>query len=194
VNVLALSTATTAALIAAGAALLGAMIGGGTTLLTASIQNSHEEAKRNAAAAAARRHRAAEILGRVRTWLADIEPERVGFNANQETTPELLRTLDARLATLRDELSIFAAGSDDDPVMDAAGKLEVALFNTFNRVRWHARDVLTRRGDMTSYYAARKEHDRPTIRVQIVLDLIRDRDVSGLKAQLDQLDEAPEGQ
>jgi hypothetical protein len=187
VDLLALASETTSAVIAAGAALGGAVIGGLITLFTSSLQNRHARAEREDAAAAARRARAAEILGRVRTFLTDIDPARVGFNVNPETTPEEMKALAGRLNTLRDELSVFSAAADDDRVMDAAAKLEVALFNTFNRVSWHARDLLTHGGGLDSFNSAQREHVRATTLVRIVLDLVRDRDVVELETQLRRL-------
>lgn len=116
------------------------------TLTATSVGNRHASREREAVAADARRQRAASILGRVRTFLTDIEPERIGFNANLETTPTELDGLAVRLSALRDELSVFAAGDPDDRVMGMASKLESTLFNAFIRVRWHARDLLTHQG------------------------------------------------
>jgi hypothetical protein len=189
VGVLALAAETTSALIAAGAALGGTVIGGLITLFTARLQNRHARAERQAEAAAARRARAAEIIGRVRTFLTDIDPARVGFNVNPETTPDEMKALAGRLNTLRDELSVFSAAADDDRVMAATAKLEVAVFNTFNRVSWHARDLLTHGGGPDSYNAAHLEHLRAMTLVRTVLDLVRGRDVVELETQLRRLDE-----
>jgi hypothetical protein len=188
-DLVALAPETTSALIAAGAALGGTVIGGLITLFTARLQNRHARAERQAEAAAARRARAAEILGRVRTFLTDLDPARVGFNVNPETTPDEMKALAGRLNTLRDELSVFSAAADDDRVMAATAKLEVALFNTFNRVSWHARDLLTQGGGLDSYNAAHREHLRATTLVRIVLDLVRGREVVELETQLGRLDD-----
>jgi len=131
------------------AALGGTLIGGLISLLATWLQNRYARSQRQAEAVAARRARAAEILGRVRIFLTDVEPARVGFNVNAERTPVEMEALAGRLNMLRDELSVFSAGADDDQVMDATAKLEVALSNTFNRVSWHARDLLTHKADWT---------------------------------------------
>jgi hypothetical protein len=61
---------------AAVAAIGGAFIGTVGTLDATWLQNRHAEGERKATAAAASRHRAAEILGRVRTFLTDIDPRK----------------------------------------------------------------------------------------------------------------------
>lgn len=188
-DILPLAAETTGQLIAAGAVLVGVILGGLITLLTASLQNRHARAERKATAAAARRARAAEILGRARTFLTDIDPARIGFNVNPETTPQEMAAHAGRLNTLRDELSVFAAADDDDRVMDTTAKLEVALFNTFNQVSWHARDLLSHGGGLDSYNVAKREHVRATTLVRIVLDLVRGREVEEPEDQLRRLDE-----
>ncbi|MBA3400405.1 MAG: hypothetical protein H0U05_00300, partial [Actinobacteria bacterium] len=104
-NALALSAQTTSQLIAGSVALVGVIIGGLITLATTRVQNRAAREERQAAEASARRERMAQVLGRVRTFLTDIEPERIGFNANPQTTPEEMKALAGRLNTLRDELS-----------------------------------------------------------------------------------------
>ncbi len=85
------------------AALGGTLIGGLISLLTTWLQNRHARAERQADAVAARRARVAEILGRVRVFLTDVEPARVGFNVNAERTPMEMDALAGRLNMLRDE-------------------------------------------------------------------------------------------
>jgi hypothetical protein len=170
------------------------LIGGLITLLTTGLQNRHARAERKAEVAAERRKRAAEILGRVRTFLTDIEPVRIGFNVDPNRTPDEMQALAARLNTLRDELSIFAAGADDDRVMARAADLEVALFNAFNRVSWHARELLSHgTRPLDSYNAAQHEHLRASTLSRIVLDLVRRRDVTELEGVLQELDEKKSG-
>lgn len=108
---------------------------------------------------------------------------------NPATTPKEMEALARRLNMLRDELSVFAAADDDDRVVDTTAKLEVALFNTFNRASWHAHDLLTRSGGLDSYNEAKREHVRATALVRIVLDLVRGREIEALEAQLRRLDE-----
>jgi hypothetical protein len=193
VTSLALATGTANQLIAAGAVVTGAIIGGLITLFTTRQQNQHAREERETAAQAARRARAAEILGRVRTFLTDAHPERIGFNVNPETTPKVLEALKVRLNTLRDELSIFAAGADDDRVLNRAAELEVSLFNTVHSVSWHASDLLSHRDLEPTYSQAMREHLRASILVRIVLDLTRGRDTAELEAELHRVDEQSPG-
>jgi hypothetical protein len=67
--------------------------------------------------------------------------------------------------------------------------LEVALFNRFNQVGWHARDLMTRSGGLDSCSRAKQEHLRAMILVRIVLDLVRGRDAAALEKELRRLDE-----
>jgi hypothetical protein len=167
---------------ASGIAVMG-------TLLGTWLQLRHARREQKAAAAAARRQRAAEILGRVRTLLQDLEPARIGANVNREWTPSEMNDLKRRWLPLRDELSVFAAADEDPRVTDAAGRLEAAVFNTHNQVSLHVRELLTRRGSgLDAYEQARKEHLRATVLVRIVLDLLRKRDVAELEARLQEID------
>jgi hypothetical protein len=184
VDTFAFASETTTQLIAAGAALGGVIIGGVITLIVTVLQNRHARSERLAAAAVARRDRAAVVLGRVRTWLNDVTPERIGINVNAERTPQELDALSVRLNSLRDELSVFALADEDDRVMDRAGRLEIALFNTFHQVSWHASDLLRNRDALGSLDIARWWHLRATILVRMVLDLVRGRDVAKIESAL----------
>jgi hypothetical protein len=190
VGALTLANDSTTALIAAGAALGGTIIGGLITFGTAWFQTRDARAQRAAEAAAARRDRAAAILGRVRTFLTDIEPARIGINVNPETTPQTMEALALRRDTLREELSIFAAAAEDDRLMDRAGKLEVALFNVYHWVHWHAHDMLRHAGGLHSLHMAEWEHAKATVLVRIVHDLVRGRDVAEAEAALQRLEDA----
>jgi hypothetical protein len=85
-----------------GAAAIGAV----AAIEGVVLQSRYASAERREATVAARRVRAAEILGRVVTFLTDIEPARIGFNVNQATTPEQMKALAVRLNTLRDERAL----------------------------------------------------------------------------------------
>jgi hypothetical protein len=188
-NLLAVTADTTNQLIAAGAALGGAIIGGVITLIGTVLQNRHATGERKAEAATARRERAAAVLGRVRTFLTDANPERVGINVNAERTPQELDALSVRLSALRDELSMFAGADEDDRVMAWTAELEIALFNTLHSVRWHAGDLLRNRDARASLSDAQWWHLRATALVRIVLDLVRGRNVAQLEDGLRELDQ-----
>jgi hypothetical protein len=79
-GLLALDTGTTNQLIAAGAALGGAIIGGVVAFATTLLQNRQAREAREVEGASARRGRAAEILGRARVFLTDVDPARIGIN------------------------------------------------------------------------------------------------------------------
>jgi hypothetical protein len=165
-----------------GASLIAVLGTLGATLLQ--IRTARRE--RAVQAGAERLARAAAILGRVRTLLADLDPTRVTLNVS-ETTPEHLRAIEERWAPLRDELSVFAAADDDQRVTDAATNLEIAVSNTMNRVGWHVRELLSHRGSADMYQDAAREHIRAAAHVRIVLDLVRGRDVGALERTLEQL-------
>ena len=192
-SVLAVAAETTNQLIAAGAALGGAIVGGVITLIGTVLQNRHATGERQAEAAKARRERAAAVLGRVRTFLSDATPERVGINVNAERTPQELEALSVRLSALRDELSMFAGADEDDRVMARTAELEVALLNTLHWVSWHASDLLRNRDALDSLSAAQWWHVRATALVRIVLDLVRGRDVAELEDGLRELDQTKPG-
>lgn len=155
----------------------------GATLLQ--LRSSRRE--RAIQAAAERRSRAAEILGRVRTLLADLDPTRVAFNI-RETTPEQLEAIEKRWLSLRDDLSVFAARDEDQRVTDAASELEIGVSNTISRVAWHVDNLLTHRGAAETYQDAVLEHLRATAYVRIVHDLVRGRDVAELEQTLQRID------
>jgi hypothetical protein len=111
------------------------------------------------------------------------------MNVNAERTPQELQALSVRLNALRDELSMFAGADEDDRVMVRTAELEVALFNTFNKVSWHASDLLRNADAVDSLRIAQHWHVKATALVRIVLDLVRGRDVTALEAGLRQLDE-----
>ena len=181
-NVLALAADTSSQVITAGAALCGAIIGVLGTLATTVWQDRRAQAVRKADAETARRERAAAILGRVRTFLTDADPVRIGINVNPETTPQALEALKGRLDTLRDELSVFGAAADDDRVMVRAAELEVALFSTFHFVTWHAHDLLGHVNNvLRSLERAQLWHLKANTLVTLVLDLVRGREVAELE-------------
>ncbi len=183
VSILAVAPQTSAAVIAATAALGGVTIG-------AFFTGRQARAERLAAAAAARRQRAGEILGRVNVFLTDVEPERIGANADPKVTPALMESLAIRLNALREDISIFAAADEDYRVTSAASRLEMALFATFNRVSQLALDLLEIRESSTldTFDAAKREHLRATTLVGIILYLVRGRNVDALESKLTEID------
>jgi hypothetical protein len=182
-GLLALDTGTTNQLIAAGAALGGAIIGGVVAFATTLLQNRQAREAREVEGASARRGRAAEILGRARVFLTDVDPARIGINVNQDTTSKQLEALGVRLNVLRDELSMFAGSFDDDAVMGRTAQLEVALFNTFHHSTWHPSHLLRNRDALASLEVAQRWHHQALILV-MVLELVRGRDIADLEAAL----------
>jgi hypothetical protein len=71
--------------------------------------------------------------------------------------------------------------------MSRSAELEVALFNTFHWVSWHASDLLRHRDSQHSLREAQLAHLRATTLIRIVLDLVRGRDVSKLEAELESI-------
>ena len=174
---------------AAIAALAGTVLGGLISFLTTLYQNRQAQAARENDAAAARIGRAADILGLVRVFLTDANPARLGINLNAETTPTEFEALTVRLNALRDALSVFAAGADDEHLTTRAANLEVALFNAFNQAKWHVSDLMRNRDALASLKVAEIAHLKAQTLLAIVLGLVHGRDVSELEATLDTLDE-----
>ena len=184
-GILALASATTNQLIAAGAVLAGALIASGINV----VNSAQARKDRKAEATAARRQRAGVILGRVRLFLIDIDPVRITFNLNAESTPKEFEALRVRLDALRDELSIFAASDDDDRLTDRTPWLEVALSHTFQQVASYVNDMLGHDADaLPSLVSAQQAHLRALLHLRIVSDVVRGRDVAELDAALARLD------
>ena len=157
------------------------------TLAATLLQVRHARGQAERDAASARRSRAGQVLGRVRTLLADIEPDRIVINLHPDRTPRDLAAIEARWAPLRDELSIFAAADESPDVTADAAKLEVAVGNTLNRLGWEVQDRLTHVHSKETLEQARTEWTLANILIRIMLDRVRGVDVAELQARVDQI-------
>jgi hypothetical protein len=157
------------------------------TLAATWLQLRHARRESERADTARHRERAGEVLGRVRTLLVDLDPDRIAVNVSDETPAWLMRT-EQRWESLREELSIFAASQADARVMDAASKLEIAISRTLNWARWLVHDLLRHRDWQEAHRHLTWDRLRALSLTRIILLLVRDQDVADLRVALRTLD------
>jgi hypothetical protein len=157
------------------------------TLLATAFQLRHARRECEDASRADLLARAAAVIGPTRTLLTDLEPDRIAFNLNRETTPKHLHDLNRRWMPLRDALSTFAASASSPQVTDTGAKLEVAVSNTLHRLGWAVSDLLEPFAERPSEMLeqGRGFHLRATILTRALLDAVRGEDVTELRAQAD---------
>jgi hypothetical protein len=150
------------------------------------LRQANEQAEREATRA--RRARAAEILGPIRALLADVDPDRVVLNLSDTTTAELAN-IERRWKPLREKLLAFASNDEDSRVMAEASLLEMAVSNAINRVKWDVRGLLSNDPSPDAHAQAGLQQLRAAVRVRIILDLVRGRDIEDLEKALEDIDE-----
>lgn len=148
---------------------------------------AREEADRKAAAA--RKERAAGIIGRLRTLLADAHPDKVLFNFERERTSGDVLRMKERFEPLRDELSIFAAADHDTRVSDFASKLQSEVSNLLNDLAWIVAYKVRNKDTAAEREAALLRHKRTLTLARAVLDLVHGRQTSDDVKELAALDE-----
>ncbi len=94
-----------------------------------------------------RRDRAAEVLAEVRAYLTDATPDRLGFNASEERSPQTLVALRERRDRFRVPLLTLAGSHPSAAVRSLARQLEVAVANTQVADEWFIGDLLGRTSD-----------------------------------------------
>jgi hypothetical protein len=92
-----------------------------------------------------RRDRAAEVLAEVRAFLVDASPDRLGFNASEERSPEVLRQLGERRERIRIPLLTLAGSHPSPHVRHLAQQLEVEMANMLHMAGFLVSDLLDRR-------------------------------------------------
>lgn len=83
-----------------------------------------------------RRDRAAEVLAEVRAFLVDSSPDRLGFNASPEGSPEVLRELGERHDRIRIPLLTLAGSHPSPNIRRLAQQLEVEMANMLHMAGW----------------------------------------------------------
>jgi hypothetical protein len=107
------------------------------------IQGSNQERVE----AMQRREQAAEVLAEVRAYLTDATPDRLGFNASKDRSPQTLRELRQRRDQFRIPVLTLAHSHPSQEVRDLARRLDVAVANTQISGEWFISDLLGRTGD-----------------------------------------------
>jgi hypothetical protein len=121
-----------------------------------------------------RRDRAAEVLAEVRAFLVDASPDRIGINASQERSPEVLRELGERRERIRIPLFTLAGSHPSPPVRRLAQQLEVEMANMLNMARFFVIDLLSRRAPGTAREQANQHHTAALGLLDQLLDAIHE--------------------
>jgi hypothetical protein len=120
-----------------------------------------------------RRDRAAEVIAEVKALLTDMNPERLGFNARQETFDMTLAELEERWQRLRVPLLTLWGGHPSKEVRDLSREIEIAAGNTLIDGKWFVADLLRGKDHEEAHDNARLWHERATKLVNEVLEAIR---------------------
>jgi hypothetical protein len=102
------------ALVSVGATLAGAVLNHWLSI-------DRVKRERKAAAQERLREQSFSVLGRLRRWLTEANPDSLGINANKETSPEVFANLHRRCDEIRDELGVLSVGLPSERGRDLAG-------------------------------------------------------------------------
>jgi hypothetical protein len=105
-----------------------------------------------------RRERAAEVLAEARAFLTDVTPDRLGFNASEDRSPQVLRELGERRERIRVPLLTLAGSHPSREVRDLARRLEVEMANTLHMAGWFISDLLRNRDVQSAREDANRHH------------------------------------
>jgi hypothetical protein len=111
-----------------------------------------------------RREQAAEVLAEARAFLTDASPDRLGINASQERSPQVLQELGERRERIRVPLLTLAGSHPSPTVRDLARRLEVEMANTLHMAGWFVSDLLRNR-DMESARETANQHHTEALRL-----------------------------
>jgi hypothetical protein len=130
-----------------------------------------------------RRDRAAEVLAEVRAFLVDASPARIGINASQERSPEVLRELQERRERIRFPLLTLAGSHPSPHVRRLAKQLEVEMAEMLHMAGFLVSDLLGRKPPGTAREQANQHHTAALGLLDQLLDAIHEpetrRPVSG---------------
>jgi hypothetical protein len=121
-----------------------------------------------------RRERAAEVLAEVRAYLTDVSPDRLGFNANPERSPETLMELRERRERIRIPLLTLAGSHPSREVRELARRLEVETANTQHWADWFIADLLRSRDVESARGDANQHHEEALRLLDDLLDAIHE--------------------
>jgi len=111
-----------------------------------------------------RRERSAEVLAEARAFLTDVTPDRLGFNANEERSPQVLQELGERRERIRVPLLTLAHSHPSATVRDLATRLEIEMANTLHMAGWFITDLLRNR-DVDSMRDQANQHHEEALRL-----------------------------
>jgi hypothetical protein len=132
---------------------IGALAALGGQLVAGLFQRRNQERTE----AIQRRERAAEALAEARAFLVDASPDRLGINASQERSPEVLRELGDRRERIRIPLLTLAGSHPSPHVRRLAQQLELEMANMLVMDGWLVRELL-RGADSRTYQDQASEH------------------------------------
>jgi hypothetical protein len=121
-----------------------------------------------------RRDRAAEVLAEVRAFLVDASPDRIGINASQERSPEVLRELQERRERIRIPLLTLAGSHPSSRVRRLAQQLEVEMANMLHQAGWFVSDLLRSRAPGAAREQANEHHKAALGLLDQLLDAIHE--------------------
>jgi hypothetical protein len=151
-------------------AAVGAAAALGGQVIAGRLQGRNQERME----AGQRRDRAAEVLAEVRAFLVDASPDRLGINASQDQSPEVLRELGERRERIRIPLLTLAGSHPSPHVRRLTQQLEVEMANMLHMARFFVSDLLSRRTPGTAREQANQHHTAALGLLDQLLDAIHE--------------------
>jgi hypothetical protein len=151
-------------------AAVGAAAALGGQVIAGRLQGRNQERME----AGQRRDRAAEVLADVRAFLVDASPDRLGFNASPERSPEVLRELRERRERIRIPLLTLAGSHPFPHIRRLAQQLEVEMANMLHMAEWFVSDLLRNRDSRTARDQANQHHATALGLLDQLLDAIHE--------------------
>lgn len=119
----------------------------------------------------------------MRAFLVDASPDRIGINASQERSPEVLRELQERRERIRIPLFALAGSHPSPDVRRLAQQLEVEMANVLHMAGYFVSDLLRSNAPGTAREQANQHHTAALGLLDQLLDAIHEpetgRPVSG---------------
>lgn len=120
------------------------------------------------------RDRAAEVLAEVRAFLVDSFPDRLGFNASPERSPEVLRELRERRERIRIPLLTLADSHPSPHIHRLAQQLKAEMANMLQMAEWFVTDLLRNRDSRAARDQANQHHTAAPGLLDQLLDAIHE--------------------